>query len=137
MRTRTAWLCGLVVILAGAMALNAKRSMTASLNVAPNPAHAGEALELTSSLTNNTNGIQTVTVLLQMRGPCGMAASKAYKVLLDAHGSDTSKAAFQAPACLGAYEATLSVSDDRDGVLVGTTIKNFEVIGKNSGADAN
>ena len=130
MRTRLPYIAGLLVVLACALALNAKRSFSASLEVAPNPARPGEMLAVTSSLTNQTADTESMTVSVEMRGPCGVAASKTYKVLLNGHQTDTSKARFQAPVCLGAYQAVLTVSDDRDGMLVGTSSKNFEVITK-------
>ena len=136
MKTRSGWLIGTLLVIASALALNAGRSMTAALEVSPNPARPGERLAVTSSLTNNSNDLETVTVSVEMRGPCGMAASKGYKVLLNPHASDTSKAAFQAPACPGGYAAVLTVSDDRDGVLLSKATKNFEVIARNTVADA-
>lgn len=127
MRSRFPWLVALMVITLCAVMLQAKRSMTAVLEVAPDPAHPGEALAVTTSLTNNTNVVAAVTVSVHMRGPCGEAASKTYKLLLNAHQSDTSKASFQAPNCIGGYQATLTVSDDRDSALLGETTKAFEI----------
>ena len=127
MRSRLFWLVGLLAIVLFAVMLQAKRSMTTVLDVAPNPARPGEALAVTSSLTNNTNDVETVTVSVQMRGPCGVTASKTYKLLLNAHQSDTSKASFHTPDCTGGYEAILTVSDDRDSALIGETTKTFEV----------
>jgi hypothetical protein len=66
--------------------------MTASMDVAPNPVLPGDALAVTSSLTNNTSDVQVFAVSIQMRGPCGVTASKGYKVLLNGHQTDTSKA---------------------------------------------
>ena len=136
MRTKSLWLGVLLMVFAGALTLGARRSLSAAIEVAPDPARPGEALAVTTSLTNNTNALESVTVSLQMRGPCGVAASKAYKVLLAAHGTDTSKAAFQAPSCPGGYEAVMTVSDDRDGILIGSKMRTFEVINKSSIADA-
>lgn len=127
MRSRFPWLVVLMVIILCAVMLQAKRSVTAVLEVAPDPAHPGEALAVTSSLTNNTNEVAVVTVSVHMRGPCGETASKAYKLLLNAHQSDTSKASFQAPSCVGGYQATLTVSDDRNSALLGETTKAFEI----------
>ena len=127
MRTRFPWLLALLMVVGFALVVQGKRTMSAVLEVAPNPAHPGEALAVTSSLTNNTNDVAIITVTVQMRGPCGVSASKAYKLLLNAHQSDTSKASFQAPSCPGEYRATLTVSDDRDSALVGETTKAFEI----------
>ena len=128
MRTRLPYIAALIVVLACALALDAKRSCSTSIEVTPNPARPGEVLAVTSSLTNHTTDIENMTVSVEMRGPCGVAASKTYKVLLNGHQTDTSKASFQAPVCLGAYQAVLTVSDDGNGTLVGTSSKNFEVI---------
>lgn len=134
MRSRLPWLLGMVMVMCCALVLHAKRPMLAALEVAPNPAHPGEVLAVTSSLTNNTNELATVTVSVQMRGPCGVSASKAYKLLLAAHQSDTSKASFQAPACPGGYQATLTISDDRDSAVLGSTTKAFEIAQPQSSA---
>jgi len=129
MRTRTLRLATFPLILACVLALNAKRPMTASMDVAPNPVLPGDALAVTSSLTNNTSDVQVFAVSTQMRGPCGVTASKGYKVLLNGHQTDTSKASFQAPACPGGYQATLTVSDN-DGAVLGTASASFAVIAR-------
>ncbi len=123
-RTRT--LATLLLCLACAVVLDAKHPLTANLEVAPNPVQSGEALSVTSSLTNNTNGMQNISAAMQMRGPCGVTGSRAYKLLLDAHQTDTSKALYQAPTCPGEYQATLTVSD-LDGTVLGTAAMKFEV----------
>ncbi len=133
MRLRWAWLVGLMVITLGALVLQAKRPVTTVLEVAPDPAHPGEALAVTTSFTNNTNEVTAVTVSMQMRGPCGTTASKTYKLLLNAHQSDTSKTSFQAPSCTGGYQATLTVSDDRDSTVMGTVTRAFQIMKPVSG----
>ncbi len=126
-RTRT--LATLLLCLACALVLNAKHPLTANLEVAPNPVQSGEPLAVTSSLTNNTNGVQNIAAAMQLRGPCGVTGSRAYKLLLDAHQTDTSKALYQAPPCPGEYQATLTVSD-LDGALLGSASAKFEVSAK-------
>ena len=126
MRVRSLRLASLLLILAFALVLNAKRPMSAKLDVAPNPVRPGETLAITSALINNTNELQTIAVLVEVSGPCGVTASRGYKILLNGHESDTSKASFQAPACAGGYQATLTASS-HDGVLLGTASASFEV----------
>lgn len=136
MEMRLSWLVVAALILGSTSPAGAKRRMKADLEVGPDPARAGEELAVTSSLTNNSDAVESVTVSLQMRGPCGVTASKGYKLLLSAHASDSSKSAFQAPPCPGGYTAVLTVSDGADGELLSTTTKTFEVVTKQTVARA-
>ena len=126
MRKHSPWLMTLLLFLAGTLMLNARRPLMTTLDVAPNPAQSGQELAVNSSLTNNSSDVQMVTVQLQMRGPCGVSASRGYKVVLNSHQSEAAKTAFRAPACPGGYQAILTASD-HDGGLLGTSATNFEV----------
>jgi hypothetical protein len=126
MRIRMLCLTGFVLLLGVAASVDAKRPLATQLDVAPNPARLGEALSVNASLTNNSNDMQVVTVLVQMHGPCGVNVSRGYKVLLDAHATDASKSPFRAPSCPGAFEATLTASDP-NGALLGTAAAKVEV----------
>ena len=126
MRTRLFCLASLLLLLVPAATVDARRPLAAQLDVAPNPSTLGEALSVSASLTNNSNDLQVVTVLVQMQGPCGVRVSRGYKVLLDAHATDASKSPFRAPSCPGAFEATLTASD-ANGSLLGTASAKFEV----------
>ena len=123
----------LILALGGGVAVNAKRPMTATVDVDPKPVQTGEPLSIISTLTNNTDDVQPLAASVQMRGPCGVAASRGYTVLLKGRQSDTSKASFRAPVCPGAYQATLTVSD-HDGAVLGRSSVNFKVLPKEMAA---
>ena len=116
-----------MAILSGAFVLNAKRPMTASVEVVPTPIKAGAELGVTSSLTNHGRNAQAVSVTVEMRGPCGVTAGRGYKIMLSGGGTDVSKLTLRAPGCPGDYEATILISD-HDGSLLGTASAHFQVL---------
>jgi hypothetical protein len=126
MQARSLCLSSILLLLILAVGVEAKRPLAARLEVAPNPAQIGEPLSVSTSLTNNSNDLQVVTVHVNMHGPCGVNVTKGYKVLLNGHATDASKTPLRAPSCPGAFEATLTASDV-NGTLLGAASTKFEV----------
>ena len=104
----------------------AKQPVKMSVDVAPAAIVAGQALAITSSVTNHSDDAQSFTVQIEMRGPCGVSGSKGYKVLLTAGQSDKSQASFPAPSCVGEYDAVMTIAD-HDGSIIGTATRRFHV----------
>ena len=127
MQARLVKSLAVAAIISGALLLHAKRPISASVDVAPTPIKAGAALGVTSSLTNHSKNAQAVSVSIEMRGPCGVTASRGYKVMMIGGGTDTVKASLSAPTCPGNYEATMVLSD-HDGSILGTANAHFQVL---------
>ena len=127
MRTRFVWMLCIVIVLLTSGVANAGKPMTAAVSADPSPVKPGEPLALTSSVTNHSRERQVVSVQIDVSGPCGASSSHGYKAVLTARQTDTAKANYTAPACVGDYRATMSVING-EGKLVGTATTTFHVI---------